>query len=630
MAAVLALSFTAAVAAQENSTGALKKLSVEELMALEVTSVTKTGEPLSDAAAAIFVVTHDDIVRSGATSVPEMLRLAPNLQVMQQSTTGYTITARGLNGNAADQNFPNKLLVLIDGRSVYSPLYSGVYWDLQDVLTEDIDRIEVISGPGATLWGANAVNGVINIITRQSGDTQGASVAAGAGNLEKNASIQYGGRLVDSATYRVYVKGFDRNSLDAPDGASAHDGWSKAQLGFRVDWHLASDMVTLQGDAYRGTEDQLGSTDLSIAGANLLSRWQHSLSNGSTLQVQAYFDETQRFNGSGGGAFVLNTFDLEIQHAISIGSVHDVVWGAGTRVSRYGITNTPSFQFLPPNRTLSLSNVFAQDSISLAPQLKLTLGLKLEDDPYTGVAPLPNVRLSWKFSETALLWGAASRAIRSATPFDRDVAEYLAGQLFLIGGPDFKPEKLTAYEAGFRGRAGSRVSISVSTYYNVYDDLRSIEFAPAGQILPLRWGNGMKGETAGLEAWGNVQVTDWWHIAAGFNLQHEHLRFKPDSSGLLGTDQSGNDPAHQISIRSSMSLTADMSLDADVRRVGALPSPSVPSYTELSARLGWRVSKNWELALSGFNLLHARHLEYTTPPADEIGRSALFDVHMHF
>ena len=614
---------------QESSTSALKSLSVEELMNIEVTSVSKTAAPLSTAPAAIYVITHEDVIRSGATSIPEILRLAPNLQVVQISASNYTITARGFSGNSADQNFSDKLLVLIDGRSVYSPLYSGVYWDAQDVVLEDIERIEVISGPGATLWGANAVNGVINIITRHTTDTQGGDVAAAGGNLEKNAAARFGGTLSDEATFRVYAKGFERGALDLPSGISADDGWSKTQAGFRTDWTPPANTVTVQGDVYRANENQSGTTDLSVAGANLLARWQRQFAADSALQVQAYYDETQRFNGGGGGAFVLHTYDLELQHSFVLGGANNVVWGAGERVSRYGITNTQDLLFLPDRRTLSLANAFVQDTIALVPKLKLTLGAKLEDDPYSGTTPLPNARLSWNVSDSAFLWSAVSRAIRSPTPFDRDVVEYLGTTLFLTGGGAFKPEKLTAYEIGYRGQPTSRVSISVSTYYNSYDDLRSIEFDPK-TLLPLHWGNLMDGHTYGAEAWANYQVSDWCVVTLAFTQLYESLHFKPGSSELLGVAQAGDDPSHQAHLRSSMNLTSNLTLDGDLRYVSTLPNPQVHAYEELNARLGWRISKQWDAAISGRNLLHAHHQEFTAPPSDAISRSVMLDARLKF
>jgi iron complex outermembrane recepter protein len=629
-AAMLLWAFAAAPAgAEDSSTSALKSLSVEELMNIEVTSVSKTAAPLSTAAAAIYVITHEDVVRSGATSIPEVLRLAPNLQVVQISASNYTITARGFSGNSSAQNFSDKLLVLIDGRSVYSPLYSGVYWDAQDVALDDIERIEVISGPGATLWGANAVNGVINIITRRSADTQGGDVDVGAGNLEKNATARIGGSLGDDATFRVYAKGFERASLDSPSGVSADDGWSKTQAGFRADWTPAANTVTVQGDAYRANENQSGTTDLSISGANLLARWQHQFAADSALQIQTYYDQTQRFNGSGGGAFVLNTYDLELQHSFALGTANSIVWGAGERVSRYGITNTQSLLFLPDQRTLSLANAFVQDVIALEPKLKLTLGAKLEDDPYSGVTPLPNARLSWSVTDTAFLWSAVSRAIRSPTPFDRDVVEYLGTTLFLTGGGEFKPEKLTAYEIGYRAQPSSRLSISVSTYYNSYDDLRTIEFDPL-TLLPLHWGNLMDGHTYGAEAWANYQASDWCVVTLAFAQLYESLHFKPGSSDLLGIAQAGDDPSHQAHLRTSMNLSSNLTLDADLRYVGTLPNPEVHAYEELNARLGWHISKHWDAALSGQNLLHAHHQEFTVPPSDAISRSAMLDARWKF
>jgi iron complex outermembrane receptor protein len=629
IAALLSLLVVAPAVADVDSMSALKSLSIEELMNLEVTSVSKTLAPLSTAAAAIYVITHQDVVRSGATSIPEVLRLAPNLHVVQISPSNYTITARGFSGNSADQNFSDKLLVLIDGRIVYSPLYSGVYWDAQDVVLEDIERIEVISGPGATLWGANAVNGVINIIMRHSVDTEEGSFAVGGGNLEKTATVGIGGRLSDVASFRVYAKGFERGSLDLPSGASADDGWSKTQVGFRTDWTPTADTVTVQGDVYRANEKQSGTTDLSIAGANILARWQRQFASDSALQIQTYYDETQRFNGGGGGAFVLNTYDLELQHSFSLGRLNSFVWGVGERVSRYGITNTRTLQFLPDRRTLSLANAFMQDTIALDPKLKLTLGVKLEDDPYSGATPLPDARLSWTVSDRMFLWSAVSQAIRSPTPFDRDVAEYLGTTLFLTGGGKFKPEKLTAYEIGYRGQPTSRVSVSLSAYYNSYDDLRSIEFDPK-TLLPLHWGNLMDGHTYGAEAWANYQVSDWCVVTLAFNQLYESLHFKPGSSGLLGIAQAGDDPSHQAHLRSSMNLSSKLTLDADLRYVSTLPNPRVSAYEELNARLGWHISKQWDVALSGRNLLHAHHQEFSVPPSDAISRSAVLDARWRF
>jgi iron complex outermembrane receptor protein len=592
----------------------LTRLSLQDLATLEVTSVSKAAEGLQRAPAAIYVITHDDIMRSGVSSLMEALRLAPNLLVSQVSATSYTIAARGLGGNAPAQNFSNKLLMLIDGRSVYTPLYSGIYSDAQDVMLEDIDRIEVISGPGATLWGANAMNGVINVITRASYLTQGTFVDAAAGNQEQDLSARYGGRVDGQLTYRAYGLGFHRAAEDQPNGMSAHDGWTKEQGGFRTDWSTDQNSATLQGDVYRADEQQLQGADGSIAGANVLGRYQHRTDR-SDFQVQAYLDQTERFGpeSGGGGAFVLHTYDIEIQQSIEAGSNQRVVWGGGERLNSYSISNQMELLFEPPRRNLTLGDAFVQDTVSLGKALSLTAGLKLEDDPYSGWTPLPDARLSWSLSERATLWAAASKAIRSPTPFDVDVVEKSGPTVELTGNSAFRPEQVNAYEAGTRFDTSRTFSFSLAAFYNDYGDLRTIEIS-GPQIFPLYWGNSMKGDTYGVEGWANWQATEWWRLSPGFTALRERLTFKPGASGLLGTAQAGDDPSSHADLTSSMDLSHRMSLDATLRYVGALPSPALPHYTELNGRIGWRPNDSLDLSINGLNLLHARH--YESPVAE--------------
>jgi iron complex outermembrane receptor protein len=616
-------------AARAQSVQDLQGMSIAQLANIDVTSVSKRTESLSDAPAAVYVITHDEIMRSGATSIPEILRLAPNLQVAEISANSYAITARGFNGNAAD-----KLLVLIDGRSVYTPLFGGVLWDEQDVLPEDIERIEVISGPGATLWGANAVNGVINIITRNSSDTRGGVLELSAGNRENRASLQYSGKINDDLNYRVYVDGFSIASDKVSTGADADDGWSKVQGGFRLDWTPASDNVMLKGDIYHGSEQQPAAPALNMSGGNLELSWQHQLQGGSSLQVLAYYDESQRYSSNFSG-YTLETYDLELQHSFSLGDRQKVVWGVGGRIYQDQFDNTGNVVYLPARSVEALADVFAQDTISITRSLNLTLGLKFEKDPYSGVSPLPTARVSWKATDNLLLWAAASRAVRAPTLFDEDLNDTtIPSILILKGNKDFQTEKLTAYEIGARAQMSDKLSLSVSAYDDVYDDLRSVEWLRMTS-LPLlwTWGNMMYGDIYGVEAWGDYQATDWWRLSAGFNIQHEALRFKPGASDLNNLGEAGDDSSGQASLRSSMNLGHHLTWNADLRYVGALPNPRVPAYAELDTNLAWAATDRLQFSISGANLLHAHHLEYEEAGAtvgDEVERSVSVTSKLRF
>jgi iron complex outermembrane recepter protein len=623
----------------EASPAALSQLSIEDLSTIEVSSVSKSPEPLNDAPAAIYVITHDDIIRSGAATIPEMLRLAPNLEVAQINATAYAISARGFNGQIAD-----KLLVLIDGRTVYTPIFAGVYWDMQYVPPEDIERIEVISGPGGTLWGANAVNGVINIITRKSSDTQGGVASISAGNQMGDGYLQYGGRANADTTYRVYIDRLAIGSDQTEGGTSAFDQWHKSQGGFRFDWSPADNLVTVQGDLYGGNEEQLASDGQFISGANVLGHWSHSFDGGSNLQVQTYFDDTRRYvSGDGGGGDGLNSFDLDAQHDFALNGWNKIVWGGGVRADQYEIFGSPGFEFVPNAGKLDYTNVFVEDTISLGGRVKLIPGIKVEGDPYVGIVPLPSVRASWKITDANLLWAAVSRAVRTPTPFDRDVQGGGPPPL-LVGGADFASEKLIAYELGYRTQPIPAASLSVSTYYNDYKSLRSEDFTPT--FFPITFANFAEGDTYGIEVWGTYRVADWWRLSAAFNIQHENLTFNvPLTPGILASFEApfvpllvgesvgftGDDPTHQASLRSSMDLVHNVTLDAELREVGALPDPAVASYIELNARAGWRVSQSLSLSLAGFNLLHAQHVEFGVgASAVEIGRSFLANARVTF
>jgi len=585
----------------------LASMSIEELAAIPVTSVSKSAQPLSDAPAAIFVITHDEIMRAGATRLPEMLRLAPNLQVAQITASRFAISARGFNSSVSD-----KLLALVDGRSIYTPFSSSVDWPLQEVPPDDIDRIEVVSGPGGTLWGANAVNGVINIITRKSSETQGLALDLGGGTRRIEGRLRYGGRLSDTVSYRYYVGGFDYRDVDLTGtGAKARDAWHKIQGGFRVDWEKSNDLITVQGDAYDGAEQGLTTADQTMSGRNVIGRWTHQIGAKSSLQIQAYYDHLQ-FAVRDRYANYLDTYDVQAQHNFALGD-HAIVWGGGFRLMHDDfptvLSESQEVRFDPQSRTLSLWNLFLQDTLSLTDKLKFIAGAKMEREPYTGIELMPNVRLSWELAESSLLWFAASRAVRIPSRLDRDVTQQ-AGSLVTLQGGHMQAVRVNAYELGYRAQPSPVFSFSISGFYNVYPNLRSAELTNGG--LPLTFENGMEGETYGVELWGNFSAANWWRLSAGANWLHKDLRFKPTSSGLGGLQIAGDDPKYQLSLRSAMDLAPGVMFDLHLRRVGALPAPPSPAYTELNARIAWNVTEAMEISVTGSNLLHDYHEEFGT------------------
>lgn len=572
-----------------------------------MTSVSKTAEPLNRAAAAIYVITAEDIRRSGATSIPEILRLAPNLHVARLDANTYAITARGFNqpGGTA-----NKLLVLIDGRAIYSPLFSGTFWDAQKTFFDDIDRIEVISGPGGTLWGANAVNGVINIITKETVRTRGWAVDARAGTLDRRLSARLGGNLGARGTFRVYGLGLTHGAMESASGASMGDSWNHVQGGLRADWRNAADTFTLQGDAYRGTGIGRPATLPSgnISGGNLLGSWERKLAGESRLQVRAYFDRSRRVLVSGIDARV-DQVSLETQYDFSPAPGHAMVVGAGYRVTNDRFERGPGTAFLEPaERTLRFADVFAHDSISLGRRLKLGLGIKVEDNTYTGVEWMPDARLAWMLSDRTTLWAAVARAVRTPSRFDSD----LVNPNVLVAGGAFRSEELIAYEAGYRGLLSPALSVSISAFYNTYDALRTVE-ASGPAVFPLVVRNNMTGETQGVEAWTNYAVRPWWRLSAGFAALSKDLRLVPGSSDVFGVAFAGNDPRHKWQLRSRMDLAGGFGMDVWLRRVSSLESPPVGAYFEADARVAWQASETLELSLDGQNLLHERHLEFVNP-----------------
>ncbi|HEY6166821.1 MAG TPA: TonB-dependent receptor [Verrucomicrobiae bacterium] len=624
MAVMIALAPDAPGQAQEAlpPPNVLKKLSMEELINIEVITVSKRPERLSETASAIQVLTQEDILRSGASSIPEALRLAPNLQVAQVNSHDWAVSSRGFNNTVA-----NKLLVMIDGRTIYTPLYAGVFWDVQNVLLEDVDRIEVVSGPGGTLWGANAVNGVINVVTKSAKDTQGALVTAGGGSLLQDfGAIRYGGSAGSNLFFRVYGQRFDRNNTDFPNGREGTNAWDMTQGGFRMDWYPSdANTLTLQGDAYSGTERGV-TADTTVDGENVLGRWKHALSAESDLQVQMYFDRTWR-RVPGTFAEDLETYDMDFQHRFPLGERQSVVWGAGYRLMQDDVKNGVVLAFLPARRDLQLFSGFVQDEVTLVPaRLKLTVGTKLEHNDFSGLEVQPSGRLSWTPDDRQTLWAAVSRAIRSPSRIDADLFVPASPPFVLVGGTNFDSEKLIAYELGYRVRPCNTLTLSLAGFYNQYDDLRSLNrISPTTQVLA----NDFEGETWGVELSGNWQATGWWRLRGGYTFLHKDLR--PKTANANPSVREGNDPEHQFLLQSVMDLPAHFQFDVTARYVDLLPSPVVPGYFSCDVRLAWSWNSRVELSVVGQNLSDNRHPEFGAPATrQEIPRSVYGKVTWRF
>ncbi len=579
-------------------------LSLEELGRIPVTSVTGRPQPVQQAAASIFVITAEDIRRSAATSLPEALRLAPNLQVARINANQYAISARGFN-NAIG----NKLLVMIDGRTVYSPLFSGVFWDAQQVMLEDVERIEVISGAGATLWGANAVNGVINVITRAAHETQGLLVAGHAGATGNEASVRLGDRF-DGGAWRVYATQLDRSHTTLPSGKALDDHQDRQQAGFRSDWRGALDTVTIQGDLYQAGGDGKTTTSADMSGANLLARWHRDLPDGSNWQLQGWFDQASRDEAIEFHDHT-RTVDVQFDQVPALGKDHQLIWGLGYRHAIDETDPTPLVAFVPAARELSWGNIFVQEEYRASERLRLTGGAKVETNVYTGAEFLPTLRATYDPGGLGSLWGSASRAVRAPARLDRDFYFPARPPYIIEGGPGFQSEVANVFELGLRGQQASGINYSVTAFHDEYQKLRAGKAAPT-TIDNLAWGG-----VSGVEAWANADLARDWRVSVGWMALRESLNASP-LAGANSVANLGDDPRQQWSLRSTSRLARTVDFDVTVRHVASLPAPAVPAYTVADLRLAWR----W---LPGLNVsvlaqeLGRRHVEFDPSSSARFG-----------
>ena len=617
----------------------LMGLSVEDLLNIEVISVAKKAKSLNDSPAAIYVITQEDIKRIGATSVPEALRLAPGIDVARIDANKWAVSARGFNGR-----FANKLLVLIDGRNTYTRAFAGVYWENQDVMLEDVERIEVIRGPGATLWGANAVNGVINIITKHSADTQGGLLVAGGGTEELGfGAFRYGGRIDSDTTARAYVKGFLRDENTHESGGGAGDDWDKVQGGFRMDSQLTShDNLTIQGDAYRSVLSQHSTVaqisppyqnsfneDIKTFGGNLLVRQQHTFSSTSDYSLQIFYDFYERDEDFAKES--RHVIDLDFQYRFALLKWNDVVWGAGYRYNHddFVIRSNRASSINPSSRSDQLFSAFIQDELTLIDDvLWFTLGSKFEYNDYSGFEVQPTARLMWAAHHQHRFWAAASRAVRTPSRLEHDTNIFSAVRppsspvipvvaLFFQGDNQFDSEEVISFELGYRTTVIDNVSVDVTAFYNDYNDLRSIiindpVFNPDTGVFELSntFMNDAKVQTYGLEISAVWQMLDWWRWDINYSL------LRADFGGENTEFSTSRSPQQRVSLRSSMSPRQDMDLDILFRYVdrnkaiGFFGDELINAYVSMDVRLAWRPNNEIELSLVGQNLLAGQHLEY--------------------
>jgi iron complex outermembrane receptor protein len=610
------------------------ELSPEQLFDATVVAASRTPESVWDTAAAVYVITSDDIQRSGATNIAEALRLAPGVDVARINTSGWAVSVRGFNSALA-----NKLLVLVDGRETYDPLFSGVYWDVQDTALEDIDRIEIIRGPGASLWGANAVNGVINIVTKRASETQGGLVSVIAGDAERGAlTARYGGAWGDRGHWRIYGRAFDRDDQELLSGADDNSSWQAWRGGFRSDVALdAHNSLTLQGDIYHSETGQyrnassfaapfqaLEAESIVAEGGNALGRWTREFESGARLTTQAYVDVTRRSQRTLEDRRV--TFDLDVQHEFPTTGAHDVVAGVRYRFTRDEVTQGEILRSPSDTHEEQLFSAFAQDQIQLTPSWRLTIGSKFDDHDYTDLEIQPNARLQWS-NDDHMVWAAASRAVRSPSELDREFQILLAAgppfpldtrplTIELLPSPDFESEEVIAYELGYRRRWGDAVEMDVTAFFNDYEDLSTLTpLAPQlGTdptriiLIPIVLTNATSAEASGIEA-----VLNWRpHHTVEISLAYSYLDLELEAppGAIDGEVAEGRSPEHQASVRLEWDVTNKLSIDTALYYVAELPNYQIDSYTRADVRVGYRLSEHVLLELVGQNLLDDSHREF--------------------
>jgi iron complex outermembrane receptor protein len=625
----------AAAGAPAQTTQDLKRMSLEELLSITVTTVSREAEATTAVPAAVYVITGEDIRRSGATSLPEALRLAPGMQVARINAGTWSIGMRGFADRLA-----RSMLVLIDGRAVYSPLFAGTYWEVQDTLVEDVERIEVIRGPGGTLWGANAVTGIINIITKPAANTTGAFAEAGAGTSDRAlVGVRYGRQTGNGWSYRIYGKGFDRQPQFHADDSN-FDGLRVAQGGFRADRSGPERMVTLQGDVYSARLGQrptitmytppYGETvslDAPLSGGHVQARWNETLRGGSRLQVQTFYARTNRDEIP--VSENRDTFDVDVQHTLRRWRSNQITWGAGYRVTSGRITTVPPTAFVPLRRTDQLVAAFVYDDVTLVPnRWRLSVGSKFEHNDYSGFEAQPSGRLAWTPTTNQTAWWSVTRAVRTPSRVETD---YMTTSLVSAGATpvfvrlrpnaDFTSEELIAYEAGYRIRPVEPLYFTASAFYNAHDDVLSTEVltpfveplpTPTRVVIPVTFANGLDGRSQGVELTGDFRPSTYWRVTANYSYLRIQMSRQPGSlDGSQERRNEGQSPRHQVQATSSTDIGERWSIDVFGRYVSELPAALIPAYWTTTARVAFDVSPQLEIAVVGHDLNDSHHVEWS-------------------
>lgn len=611
----------------------LTSMSLEDLMKVEVTTVSRQKQSIGEAPAAVTVIGQDDIHRSGMNTIPDLLRLVPGIDVARFNSSAWAVGSRGFS-----DVYTNKLLVLADGRTIFGSTFGGVFWNAEDYLLQDLDRIEVVRGPGATLWGSTAVNGVINIVSKSAKDTQGWLVSGLGGNQQQGGAVRFGGQIDDDTWFRVYTKYRNFGDQETAAGRSAEDGWQSIQGGFRIDRESGDNTLTLQGDIfgqqlsssetqpilappYQAIQNQTFNAD----GGNILGRWTHRFSDTSDLSVQMYYDRFDHYELY--APFHQNQFDVGFQHKFQMTQRQQLIWGMEYRALLDRVSARNGYTVNPSARAMQFTSAFVQDDIAIVPErLHFIVGTKLEYDPYVNFQVQPGGRILWTPDKKNTVWASVSRALTTPARYQEDMNTVFnafptpAGPGFggAVASRGLSPEELIAYEIGYRVSPVRAVSVDLNLYYNDYHRVIGTQtltptFVPAPTphlFVPVRWTNNLEAQSYGGEVAATWNVTDNWRLTGSYSLLSLHVNATGPDNAVRAGFYRGTSPEHQAQLRSYYNLTRNLQLNTAVFYVSQLDEGHIPANVRVDANIDWQIRDNLDLMVGVQNLFDDRHPEF--------------------